>query len=337
MLFPENDWLAFTLANPDFDQPAEQRFASGKVYFVCPGVIRFEPTIASQDQVVLSSGIHGNETAPMELLNGLVKKLLDGDMALATNALVIIGHPHAARAQQRFNEVNLNRLFNGAWQHYAGQEVSRARQLENVVADFFNRVPNGIGKRYHYDLHTAIRASVYERFAVHPFTAGQPYCKEQIQFYAACGLQAALLSHQPTSTFSYHSYLNHGAQAATIELGKVQPFGENDLTQLSAIYDALIALLSKGQLLQAEANQVCCFEVIDELINDATDYALNVPNSVRNFTEFSAGETLATSSKSRYCVAETGDSIVFPNAGVPIGQRSGLVVRQRQWQDMVLI
>lgn len=46
---------------------------------------------------MLSAGIHGNETAPIELLNQLVNDLLSGSRTLAVRLLVVLGNPAAMR------------------------------------------------------------------------------------------------------------------------------------------------------------------------------------------------------------------------------------------------
>ncbi|WP_417552968.1 succinylglutamate desuccinylase [Marinomonas fungiae] len=330
MSIPNHDFLRYTLAYPDKVNATQFPLPDGIAYLEGVGILRLEPHHPVQHSVVLSAGIHGNETAPIELLNGLVRQLLTGELALSVRVLIILGHPQAMIAAERFCDVNLNRLFCGAWQRYDGLEVGRAQELEQAVARFFGQHEQG--EKLHYDLHTAIRGSQYEKFAVHPFTDGKAYQHSQFAFYDAIGLEAVLLSHQPTTTFSYHSYAKHGAQAATIELGQVKPFGENDLTKLDSLNEALKALLSDAALTQGQARNVRLFKVIDVLTKDAEDYRLNIASDEKNFTGYTQGFELATSSASRYLVKQEGDALVFPNTKLPIGQRSGLVVRARSWQ-----
>ncbi|MFD1382161.1 succinylglutamate desuccinylase [Rhodanobacter aciditrophus] len=325
MAIPNNDFLGFTLAHKDVAAPMSFDLPTATACLEEVGVLRFEPKQPPKASLVLSAGIHGNETAPIEMVNGLVKELLSGAIDLQVRLLVILGHPEAMVAQKRFLDVNLNRLFCGAWQKYSGMEVPRAQVLERAVQAFFEGHQQG-GK-FHYDLHTAIRGSQYERFVVHPFPAERSYSAEQFGFYAAAGIDAVLLSHQPTTTFSYHSYARHGAEAATVELGKVRPFGENDFSGLMKIQTALQCLLQTGEVKQETPEKVKVFEVVDALVKDAEDYELAIDADVNNFTSFAAGFELARSSNSCYLIKATGDAIVFPNTNLPVGQRAGLVVR----------
>jgi len=334
----DNDILALTLSNPTHLDPFEFTFPGGVGFVVDTGIFRFEPmsTRLSHDPVslVLSVGIHGNETGPIELVNQLVKDILLGNLSLAIRLLVVIGNPVSANQATRFCEVNLNRLFNGAWQPYltnegAGlglNEARRAEQLEKAVSDFYGQDSHGT-LRLHYDLHTAIRGSKYEKFAVHPFLEEPLYQHAQFGFLVASGIEAVLLSHQPTTTFSYYSYAAHRANSFTIELGKVHPFGENDLSSFTQIQKALITLLENATLAQGDLSSIQVFAVQDALVKNADDYQLTIAEDEENFTDFEEGYELATSSAGGYRIAKTGDAIVFPNAGVPIGQRAGLVVR----------
>lgn len=330
MSIPNHDFLRFTLEHPETVEAVQFSLSDATAYLEGVGILRFEPHHPALHSVVLSAGIHGNETAPIELLNELVKQLLTGELNLSVRLLIIFGHPQAMIAGERFCDVNLNRLFCGAWQRYEGKEVVRAQELEQALARFFTQHKQG--EKLHYDLHTAIRGSQYEKFAVHPFTDGKAYQQTQFGFYDAIGLEAVLLSHQPTTTFSYHSYAKHNAQAATVELGQVKPFGENDLSKLAALKQTLEFLVAEGELKQGRAKNVRLFEVIDVLNKDADDYRLNIASDEKNFTGYAQGFELACSSASHYIVKQDGDALVFPNTKLPIGQRSGLVVRAKNWQ-----
>mgnify|MGYP000595575998 CR=1 FL=1 len=338
MTILNNDFLALTLANPKGMAPFQFTFPSGIGVVEDTGILRLEPNQTSRVSLVLSAGIHGNETGPMELLNGLVTDILTGKVVLSIRLLVIIGHPVAANAEKRFCDVNLNRLFNGAWQNSEGFEAQRAQRLEQAVSHFYSLSSgNSEQIRVHYDLHTAIRGSVHEKFAVHPFVNNALYNKQQLAFLAACGIEAVLLSHQPTTTFSFYSHVMHGAHAFTVELGKVYPFGKNDLSRFVELKKSLLLLLEQGHFAQSPLSELLVFAVQDALIKDDYSYQLNIANDASNFTQFDAGYPLAQSLKSTYRIKQTGDAIVFPNTNLPIGQRAGLVVRAVSIDELLLI
>lgn len=338
MTILNNDFLALTLANQDGLTPFQFSFPSGVGFVEETGILRLEPKQESSINLILSVGIHGNETGPIELLNKLVTSILDGQLTLRIRLLVLIGNPVAANLAKRFCEVNLNRLFSGAWQNYQGFEAKRAKRLELAVSNFYSAVGGSAEQmRLHYDLHTAIRGSVHEKFAVSPFIESAVYSKAQLGFLVSSGIEAVLLSHQPTTTFSYYSHAVHAAHSFTLELGKVSPFGQNDLSRFADLEKSLILLVQTGVLAQSSLSNIHIFSVLNALIKDDESYQLGIADDVKNFTQFEKGYVLAHSQKSEYQVEKTGDAIVFPNTNLPVGQRAGLMVRPMKLNDLQFV
>ncbi|MFT2112357.1 succinylglutamate desuccinylase [Marinomonas sp. 2405UD68-3] len=334
--FQNGDFLAYTLANPVECEPQSFQIQGADLYLEDTGILRIEPSQPTSISLVISVGIHGNETGPIELINNLLKDIFSGELILNVRLLVLIGNPVSSNAGKRFIDVNMNRLFSGAWKTFDCPEAKRAENLENVVQRFYEKGSES-DVRLHYDLHTAIRGSEYEQFAVYPFDHGSGYSKSQLNFLAASGLDAVLLSHQPTTTFSYYTHLTYGAHAFTVELGKVYPFGQNDLSRFSGIDSSLRSLMATSEIPQGNLSSLTVFAVKDALIKDAEDYTLNIGSDVKNFTGFDKGFCLAQSSLSEYRVALDGDAIIFPNAQVPVGQRTGLIVRLTQPETLLFI
>ncbi|MFT4929224.1 MAG: succinylglutamate desuccinylase, partial [Phenylobacterium sp.] len=58
------------------------------------GVIYFEPQQYQTDKdIVLSSAVHGNETAPIEICDSLIKQIITGQLVLKQRVLFIFGNP----------------------------------------------------------------------------------------------------------------------------------------------------------------------------------------------------------------------------------------------------
>lgn len=295
------------------------------------GIIVFEPIDRkSAKDIVLSCGVHGNETAPIEICADLVQQLITGKLYLNERVLFLFGNPAAMNISERFVEENMNRLFSGA--HSKGdvknKERERAKTLEQAITQFFAAGEQG-SARYHYDLHTAIRGSKNEKFAVYPFRHGKAWKKEQLQFMLACGVNTILLSHSPTTTFSYFSSNEFGADAFTVELGKVKPFGENDMASFSAVRETLARFISGEQLQLAPYNEedFYVFEIAQTINKESADFKLHFSDDAENFTDFPLGYVLASDGEIEHKVQTQGEAIVFPNANVAIGQRALLTVK----------
>ena len=312
-----------------------------KVTVLDTGLITFEPSDLqrSTKDIVLSSAVHGNETAPIEICAELIKKLILGELACTERVLFIFGNPASINISERFVEENMNRLFSGG--HSADQgngaglinkERHRALLLENTVRDFFEQgqslAIDAERERCHYDLHTAIRGSKNDKFAVYPFRHGKPWKKSQLQFMHACGVSTILLSHSPTTTFSYFSSNEFNADAFTVELGKVMPFGENDMTKFSQVKETLTRLVS-GQELQLtdfKESDFSIYEIYQTINRQGEKFSLNFSDDVENFTDFPKGTVLAIDGNTEIKTDTAGEAIIFPNANVAIGQRALLTV-----------
>lgn len=114
-LLDSKDFLALTLAHPEqFD--GEFSFNLGdhtQVEVWDTGVIVFEPIQNEGKDIVLSCGVHGNETAPIELCNSLIKQLLQQKIIAKQRTLFLIGNPLAINNGTRIIDENMNRLFSG--------------------------------------------------------------------------------------------------------------------------------------------------------------------------------------------------------------------------------
>lgn len=301
-----------------------------------PGLIELLParSIPSAAASVLSAGIHGNETAPIELLLDLADAIDTGRVIVAAPILLVIGHPAAIVAGQRYLKTNLNRLFvreRGALAA-GSHEHQRADRLMDAIDAFWrdHRAPpvaSAAATPMHLDLHTAIRASRYPRFVVEP-AGGSATPNSVWQAAAGAGLQAVLFQQTDSPTFSHYSRAEHGIIAFTIELGRVAPFGENDLAALAPMAAWLAARVAGCESEPGAVEAMDYFTVADELYRTGDDFALGFDENVANFTAFDVGTTIARDAVAGDTVVRDAPvHVVFPNAAVERGARAALLVR----------
>ena len=330
-LIESGQFLTLSRRNPALFERAQQfTLANGtRVDISAPGIISFTVPATSQQtkRIILSCGVHGNETAPIEICDDLVKGILTGALTLAHDVLFLFGNLPAMDIAERFVEENMNRLFSGA--HSKGEglvnaERVRAKQLEEAVASFFEA---GEGTRYHYDLHTAIRASKNEKFAVYPYLHERVHSKGQLAFLAACGVKTILLSESSTTTFSYFSSYQFNAHAFTVELGKVRPFGQNDMSRFEDARQAITQLITQAEYAPTvDMDELDIYRVNQVINRNEEQFTLHFDDDTPNFTDYPKGTVLASEQGKEYVAEQDGEAIVFPNAKVAIGQRALLTV-----------
>ncbi|NOU49190.1 succinylglutamate desuccinylase [Pseudoalteromonas sp. JBTF-M23] len=324
------DFLTLTRNNEFYLPPERFTLGNGTVVDVLDtGVIQFTPSSYGHKDIVLSSAVHGNETAPIEICDELIQAIIKEELLLKHRVLFIFGNPKSINIGERFVEENLNRLFNGT--HAQGgvenEERKRAANLEQYVREFFTSVEQG-RYRCHYDLHTAIRGSKNEKFAVYPFLHGKPWKKSQLQFLLACGVNTVLMMRTEATTFSYFSSKQFDADAFTVELGQVKPFGENDMSRFAKTKQTLSALISQDNIGFGDFNSSDyeLFQVHRTINRTQQDFSFPFSESAENFTGFAKGELLAVDGETRYLAEVEGEAIIFPNANVALGQRALLTV-----------
>jgi len=301
-----------------------------KLSLLDTGILLAEPEQLAKPSksIVISSGIHGNETAPIEIVQQLVSDIIADKLTVEHRTLFIMGNPVAMNIAKRFQTENLNRLFCGKYKNITPcYEKFRAERIETYVSDFFTAGAEG-ATNFHYDLHTAIRNSKYEKFAIYPFQHGKSWNKEQLSFLADSGVNTILFGHGPTGTFSYYSSANFAAHAFTIELGKVRPFGENNMANFQAMANNLAKLISNSDiaLKDFDNKDFNLFEALGDITKVSDEFKLFVADDASNFTDFPVDTVLSTDAGQEYRTTKEGESIVFPNANVGNGQRAALMV-----------
>lgn len=327
------DFLQQTLSG---DPPRARRGSTAHLEWAWhgEGILSLTPHQATHQALVLSAGIHGNETAPVEILNALLAPLLTGARSLAVRLLVVLGNPAALRSGKRYQQYDLNRLFSGRWQRVSElAEAQRALQLEQALETFW-RTCREHEQRWHLDLHTAIRGSWHTRFGVLP-QREQPWPQPFLEWLAAADMEALVFHREPGGTFTHYSCEHHDAASCTLELGKALPFGHNDLSQFTGAQQALAALLY-GEALPPVRQPPRHYRVAQQITRQGDDFVLHMDDETLNFTAFPQGTLLAEEGSQRYYVQQAREFVLFPNPHVAPGLRAGLMLVEETPQTQAL-
>lgn len=314
------------LAEADFGTVA-QRFRDGglKVGLPAPGILTVKAAAqdASRPAVLVSVGVHGDETGPIEMVAWLVEALSRTPSALAVDLMLCVGNIDAIAAGKRFIDADLNRMFRIERGSLAGTfEASRADVMIAATRDFFD----GAGpQRWHLDLHTAIRPSHYPMFAIVPERIPDGPRATLIDWLGEAGIQAVIMNPKSAGTYSYWSCEHHGAAGTTVELGRVGTLGQNDLSQFADASKALERLL-RGQPAVTGKAAPHVYKQVQEVLKLSDAFSMNVGRETWNFTPMKQGEVIASDGDTVYTVKHDEELVVFPNPDVRVGLRAGLMV-----------
>ncbi|AIL62966.1 succinylglutamate desuccinylase [Pseudomonas alkylphenolica] len=319
--------LELTLAGREPAEKTQLTVDGVRMRWLGEGALEVRPPEARDNgmDLLLSAGIHGNETAPIELLDELLHGIAKGEIKPRARILFLFGNPEAIRKGERYLEQDVNRLFNGRHELSSGSEALRACELERLATTFFS-VPGRT--RLHYDLHTAIRGSKIEQFALYPFKEGRQHSRRELARLRAAGMEAVLLQSKTSVTFTAYTYETLDAEAFTLELGKARPFGQNAQVNLERLETRLKQIIEGNEPEEPEAlDGLQLFSVAREIIKHSDSFHLHLPADIENFSELSKGYLLAEDlSSTRWIVEEEGARIIFPNPKVKNGLRAGILI-----------
>jgi succinylglutamate desuccinylase len=310
---------------PEFEAAARRWIAhGGHAQCLADAVWQYQPPRAASLRLLLSAGVHGDETAPIEMLARRLPQWADAAAALEVELVLAIGNPDAVAAGRRFVGYDMNRMFASdgavpAW----GREGERARQLKQVLAA---AMPTSTGTPLvHLDLHTTIRPSLKPTFAIVP---GSDAHSPLLRWLGCAGLHAAVLNPGPGTTLSAWSAAR-GAASCTVELGRVGAFGSNDadlLAPFEAALDRLVRRPLECWHTPADAGGIEVYRVTRELIRSSEHFELMIPDTAPNFTPLAPGQLLARDRLHLVHARQGGECVLFPNRKVALGLRAGLLV-----------
>lgn len=314
------------LADADFTEIADSFANAGfDVRLPAPGILQLSSAthMLRRPRLLLSVGVHGDETAPIELVAHLLYTLATTPQSLAVDLMVMVGNLAAIKQGKRFIDADLNRLFRadrGALQSSA--EATRADAIMRATSKFF---AGADADKWHLDLHTAIRPSHYPTFAVVPAGIADTRKNLLLGWLGWAGIGAAILNNKPAGTYSAWTVAAFGAASATVELGQVSALGSNDPERFRDTRDALDSFIRTARI-PADGNRPDVFRVTQELVKHSEAFHMAVDGNTWNFTALEPGSVIATDGDIAYRVGSDTEYIVFPNPDVRPGLRAGLMV-----------
>jgi len=312
------------LAEADFSAVARSFTAAGfTVAEPADGILTIQRGGGSRPAVLVSVGVHGDETGPIELTAFLLDALAQEPERLAVDLMLCVGNIGAIREGKRFIDADLNRMFRPVRGTLADTaEAARADVMIAATAAFF---ANAGKERWHLDMHTAIRPSYYPNFAIVPDLIEDNAKRELIGWMGEAGIGAIIMNPESVGTYSYYSAEHHGAAGTTVELGRIGVLGQNDLSQFDDARRALDRLL-RGAAPLAAVTEPHVYKVARNIIKRSDAFTMAFGRDTQNFTPLSKGAEIARDGTEVHLVEHDEELVVFPNPDVRIGLRAALMV-----------
>lgn len=314
------------LAEADFGEVA-RRFEEAGFAVTLPAkgimTVKASTADAARASVLLSVGVHGDETGPIEMTAHVLEALSREPSKLAVDLMLCVGNIDAIAQGKRFIDADLNRMFRShRGELESTAEARRADAIMRATASFF---ASPDADKWHLDLHTAIRPSLYPTFAVVPAIIAATRRQALLGLLGRAGIEAAILNTKPAGTYSACTAETFGAASATVELGQVATLGGNDPGIVAAMSDTLDRFMRTGRLGQ-DAGYPKVFRVAQELIKHSDSFRMAFGQDTRNFTPMPPGSVIAEDGDIVYRVGNETEYVVFPNPEVRTGLRAGLMV-----------
>ena len=311
------------LAEADFSSVAS-RFSQAGFAVTQPvdGILTIKRA-GDRPSVLVSVGVHGDETGPIEAVAWLLDALSQQPSALAVNLMLCVGNIGAIRMGKRFIDADLNRMFRTERGSLEGTaEAARADAMIAATSAFF---ADAGPVRWHLDLHTAIRPSVYPTFAIVPELIPDGPRRELIAWLGLAGIGAIIMNPASVGTYSYYSAEHHAAAGTTVELGRIGTLGQNDLSQFADASQALDDLL-RGAPKREAKQQPHVFNTARQIIKLSEQFRMAFGKDTHNFTMLKQGDEIARDGDTVYTVQYPEEYVVFPNPDVRVGLRAGVMV-----------
>ena len=129
------------LAEADFGAVAQRFSEAGfTVGLSAPGILTVKGAAPDPQRpaVLVSVGVHGDETGPIEMVAWLIEALSRTPRALSVDLMLCVGNIGAIAQGKRFIDADLNRMFRAERGSLAGTaEAARADALIAATCAFF--------------------------------------------------------------------------------------------------------------------------------------------------------------------------------------------------------
>lgn len=286
--------------------------------FFWPDGVHYYPCDSGQRGLIVSCGVHGDETGPINSVRRLHKELDQKRFAPSRPLLIIYANLKAIEKKTRFVRHNMNRLFNLAQNEATNFETEpewqRAQLLERCCQHFFEHHGKG---SLHLDLHSTIKPSRHLRFVLQPHVQ-HSYSFPWVNLLTQVEVSAWVHQHSSSHTFSQCTHDLFSMESLTLECGNIQQ------QQDDRLYQALKDLICDAVKASSDSS-IQHYSVHQTIIKRSEQFRFLVDEQQANFSIINKGEKIFSDMDGEV-EAPTKLYGLFFNSNVPIGHRAGILL-----------
>ena len=288
------------------------------------GVVAIFPTTKALQKkaIIISAGIHGDETGPVELVQKLFDSLLN-KLVINCPLMIILGNLEAIRQGKRQIETNLNRCFDAdELKLNSSLEHKRALKIIHAIDNFKKELDaEDISIKMLLDLHSYVYPDYFceyqsdkTQFAI--CVKEQPYSLDHKKILSACDLGKVITDIDMKGTlvsFIVNKYPH--ITSMVFELGHAHKLGDNNPLDLENISNYIYAQISEkyNQNRQISSQQIEKYKFCPPVIKNNETFELNNDICLKNFTKYKKGTVLAyENGEAIYQVPSDNHTVLFP-------------------------
>ncbi|AIT08841.1 hypothetical protein LO80_01840 [Candidatus Francisella endociliophora] len=306
------------------DYPKISKLENGNlIKYYSDGIVAIFPAIkTSQKAMIVSAGIHGDETGAVELVYKLFNSLLNGTV-ISRPLMIILGNLDAIKQGTRQVETNLNRCFDDdELSLNSSMEHKRALDIITAIDEFKEELDaKDISIEMLLDLHSYVYPDYFSQyhddktqFAI--CVKEQPYSLNHEQILSACNLGKVITDIDMKGTLvsfivKRYPYIT----SMVFELGHAHKLGKNNPLDLKNIADYIYAQVSEtyNKNKQINPQQIERYKFCPPVIKNNETFELNSNICLRNFTKYEKGTVLAyENGEVIYRMPSNNHTVLFP-------------------------
>jgi succinylglutamate desuccinylase len=313
------------------------------IRFIQRGIVEVIPNSSTEEFILVSGGVHGNEKAGQAIVDALFKGFVSNLIPVNRPVLLVLGSLEAMAANnglgvravgpQEKATSNMNRAFGGDpfVKPYSVSEV-RAQQMMECLNQFSGQIESGI------DIHQSFLVpSIGEE--ADDYTYGMLYpsrsenLQETIDWIETFGsvLNGVVLNETDLvhSTWAGFMARELSANSVTFEMGQIGRIDER--TKTPKLFELLVDLISGSPVVSQTDFDV--WKKVRAITKETPDFHFCLPNGERmdeapvDFSVLPPG-LIAKDGEKEYNLAE-GQRPLFANSDVVIGDRTVVFIEKQ--------